>query len=103
MSAVAAMTIVTSAVVESQSPPPSSAVSHRPHQVNDQQMSRPLPQPLQPDISRKTVKTVPLKLSKYLDEKAFYNYEEQFIGFSLNSCTRTCNSANSPRPIVENI
>jgi len=79
------------------------AASHRPHQVNDQQMSRSIPQPLSLDISRKTVKTVPLKLSKYLDEKAFYNYEEQFIGFSLNSCTRTCNSANSPRPTDENI
>ena len=38
----------------------------------------------------KTVKTVPLKLSEYLDKNAFYNYEEQLIGFSLNCCTRTC-------------
>jgi len=44
-----------------------------------------------------SVKTVPLKLSEYLDKNAFYNYEEQLIGFSLNSCTRTCNSANNPR------
>jgi len=68
------------------------AASHRPHQVNDQQMSRPLPQPLQAEISRKTVKTVPLKLSEYLDKNVFYNYEEQLIRFSLNCCTRACNS-----------
>jgi len=96
MSAIAALTIVTSATVESQLP----------HQFNDQQMSRPLPQPLQAEISRKTVKTVktvPLELSEYLDKNAFYNYKEQLIGFSLNCCTRTCNSANNARPIVENI
>jgi len=29
---------------------------HRPHQINDQQMSRSIPQPLQVDISRKTAK-----------------------------------------------
>jgi len=79
------------------------AASHRPHQVNDQQMSRSLPQPLQAEISRKTVITVPLKLSECLDKNAFYNYEEQLIAFSFNCCTRTCNSANNPRPIVENI
>jgi len=50
------------------------ATSHRP---NDQQMSRSLPQP--PDISRKTVKTVPLKLSKYLEKNAFYNYENSLL------------------------
>jgi len=93
MSAIAALTIVTSATVESQLP----------HQFNDQQMSWPLSQPLQAEISRKTVKTVPLELSEYLDKNAFYNYKEQLIGFSLNCCTRTCNSANNPRPIVENI
>ena len=38
----------------------------RPHQINDQQMSRSIPQPLPLNISRKTAKTVPLKLSKYL-------------------------------------
>jgi len=58
--------------VESQ--PPRLTVAH---QVNDQQMSRSIPQPLQPDISRKTVKTVPLKLSKCLDKNALYNDEEQ--------------------------
>jgi len=51
---------------------------------------RSISQPLPPDISRKTVKTVPLKLSKYLYQNAFYHYEEEFIRFSLNSCTRTC-------------
>jgi len=50
-------------------------------------MSRPLPQPLQAEISRKAVKTVPLKLSEYLDKNAFYNDEEQRIEFSLNCCT----------------
>ena len=50
------------------------------------------------------MKSLPLKLSEYLDKKAFYDYEEQLVGFSLNCCTRTCNySANNPRPIVENI
>ena len=43
----------------------------RPHQVNDQQMSRSLQQPLQLEISRKTAKTVPLKLSKCLDKIHF--------------------------------
>ena len=80
------------------------AASHRPHQVNDQQMPRPLPQTLQAEISRKTVKkTVPLKLSEYLDSNAFFNYEEQPICFNFNCCTRTCNSASNPRPTVENI
>jgi len=45
----------------------------RPRQVNQQQMSRSIPQPLQLDISRKTVKTVPLKHSKYIDKNTFYN------------------------------
>jgi len=44
-----------------------------------------------------------LKLSEYLDKNVSYNDEEQLIGFSLNCFTRTCNSANNPRPIVENI
>jgi len=61
---------------------------HRPHQVNDQQMSHSVPQRLQQDISRKTAKTVPLKLLKYFDKNTFYNYAEQLIGFSLNCCTR---------------
>jgi len=60
----------------------------RPPQINDQQMSRSIPQPLQLDISRKTAKTVHLKLSKYLDKNTFYNYAEQLIGFSLNCYTR---------------
>ena len=60
----------------------------RPHQINDQQMPRSIPQPLQLDISRKTAKTVPLKLSKYFDKNTFYNYAKQLIGFSLNCCTR---------------
>jgi len=51
----------------------------RPHQVNDQQVSRFLPQPLQLDICRKTAKTVPLKPSEYIDKIAFYNYAEQLI------------------------
>jgi len=68
-------------------------------------MSRPVPQPLQAEISRRTVKTMHLKLSEYLDKNAFYHYEGQLIGFSLNCCTRKCNrpTANNPRPIVENI
>jgi len=41
----------------------------RPPQINVQQMSRSIPQPLQLDISRKTAKTVPLKLSKYFFTK----------------------------------
>jgi len=45
----------------------------RPHQINDQQMSQSIPQPLQLDISRKTAKTVPLKLSRYLYKNTFYN------------------------------
>ena len=56
----------------------------------------------QAEISRKVVKRVPLKLSEYLDKNASYNDEEQLIGFNLNCCTRTCNSANNPRPFVEN-
>ena len=60
----------------------------RPHQINDQQMSRSIPQPPQLDISRKTAKTVPLKLSKYLYKNTFHNYAEQLIGFRLNCCTR---------------
>jgi len=61
------------------------AASYRcPHQINDQQMSRSIPQPLQLDISRKTAKTVPLKRFKFLYKNTFYNYSEQFIGFSLN-------------------
>jgi len=60
----------------------------RPHQINDQQMLRSIPQPLQLDISRKTAKTVPLKLSKYLYKNMFYNYAEQLIGLGLNCCTR---------------
>ena len=54
-------------------------------------------------ISRKTAKTVPFKLSKYLYKNTFYNYAEQLVGFSLNCCTREWNSCNSPQPIVENI
>jgi len=71
--------------------------------LNDQHMSRSIPQPLQLDISRKTAKTVPLKLSKYLYKNTLYNYTEQLIGFSLNCCTRQWNSCNSPQPIVENL
>ena len=74
------------------------AAYRHPCQINDQQMSRSIPQPLQLDISRKTAKTVPLKLSKYLYKNTFYNYAEQLVGFSLNCCTREC-----PQPIVENI
>jgi len=44
-------------------------------------MSRSITLPLQLDISRKTAKTVPLKLSKYLYKNTFYNYAEQLIGF----------------------
>jgi len=45
-----------------------------------------------------------IKKPKYLDKNALYNHEEQLAVFSLNSCTRTCNSANSAtRPTVENI
>ena len=43
----------------------------RPHQINDQQMSRSIPQPLPLKFSRKTAKTVPLKLSKYLYKNKF--------------------------------
>jgi len=64
------------------------ASCRRPHQINDQQMSRSILQPLQLDISRKTAKTVPLKLSKYFDKNTFYNYAEQLIAFGLNCCTR---------------
>jgi len=65
------------------------AASYRhPHQINDQQMSQSIPQPLQLKISRKTAKTVLLKLSKYLDKNTFYNYAEQLIGFSMNCCIR---------------
>jgi len=60
----------------------------RPHQINDQQMSRSIPQPLPLKFSRKTAKTVPLKLSKYPYKITFYNHAEQLIGLSLNCCTR---------------
>ena len=55
------------------------------------------------NILRKTAKTVPLELSKYLYKNKFYNYVEQLIRFSLNCCTREWNSCNNPQPIVENI
>jgi len=42
-------------------------------------------------------------MSQLLADYVLYYYEEQIIGFSLNCCTRTCNSAHNPRPIVENI
>jgi len=59
------------------------AASYRPHQLNDQQMSGTLLQPLQAEISRKTVKTVPLKLSEYLDKNAFYNNEQTVYWIQL--------------------
>ena len=54
----------------------------RPHQINDQQISRSIAQPLQ------LATTVPLKLSKCLYKNKFYNYAEQLIEFCLNCCTR---------------
>jgi len=61
------------------------AASYCPHQVNDQQMPRPLPQTLQAEISRKTVKkTVPLKLSEYLDSNAFLTTKNSlFVSTSI--------------------
>ena len=75
----------------------------RPHPINDQQMSRSIPQPLPLKFLRKTAKTVPLKVSKYLYKNTFYNYAEQLIRFSLNCCTRKWSCCNSPQPIVENV
>jgi len=96
MSAIAASIIVRPSLRAERDGGVAATVSHHRHQVNNQQISRPLPQPLQAEISQKTVKTVPLKLSEYLNKNAFYNYGEQLIGFSLNCCTRTCTSANNP-------
>jgi len=98
MSAVAASTIVTSATVESQPPRPTARIRLMTSRCRGPSRNR-----YRQKSHAKTVKTMPLKLSEYLDKNALYNYEEQLIGFSLNCCTRKCNSANNQPPIVENI
>ena len=99
MSAVAASTIVTSATVESQPPRLTARIRLMTSRC------RAPPAAATGRNLAENCKTVSLKLSEYLDKDEFYtdNYEEQLIGFGLNCCTRMCNSANNPRPIVENI
>jgi len=75
----------------------------RPHQVNDQQMSRSIPQPLQLDISRKSAKTVPLKLSEYLDKIHFIITPNTSLDSVRIAVQESAILVNSPQPIVENI